>query len=122
MGRRGVSMFKDFRDFILQGNVVDMTVGIVIGVAFADLVKSFVNDVLMPPIGLLIGRVDFSNLYLNLSPDTYPTLADAEAAGAPLIKYGLFLNNLINYLIVAMLIYILIRWVVRQKDQSHEAD
>ncbi|MGD2163845.1 MAG: large conductance mechanosensitive channel protein MscL [Anaerolineales bacterium] len=113
-------MFQDFKKFLLQGNVVDMTVGIVIGVAFADLVKSFVNDILMPPIGLLIGRVDFTNLYFNLSRETYPTLAEAEAAGAPLIKYGLFINNLINYIIIALVIFLLIRWVVRQKDEQEQ--
>ncbi len=113
-------MLEDFKKFLLQGNVVDMTVGIVVGVAFADLVKSFVNDILMPPIGLLFGRVDFANLYFNLSGESYPTLAAAEAAGAPLIKYGLFINNLINYVIVALVIFILIRWVVRQKEQEGE--
>ncbi|MGD8633705.1 MAG: large conductance mechanosensitive channel protein MscL [Anaerolineales bacterium] len=114
-------MFGDFKKFLLQGNVVDMTVGIVVGVAFADLVKSFVNDILMPPVGLLIGRVDFANLYINLSRETYPTLAEAEAAGVPLIKYGVFINNLINYVIIALVIYFLIRWVVRQKEQEQEA-
>ncbi|MGD2058869.1 MAG: large conductance mechanosensitive channel protein MscL [Anaerolineales bacterium] len=113
-------MFGDFKKFLLQGNVVDMTVGIVVGVAFADLVKSFVNDILMPPVGLLIGRVDFANLYINLSRETYPTLAEAEAAGVPLIKYGVFINNLINYVIIALVIYFLIRWVVMQKEQEQE--
>jgi large conductance mechanosensitive channel len=108
-------MWSDFKMFLLRGNVVDMTIGIVIGVAFADLVKSFVSDVLMPPIGLLFGRVDFANLYINLSTQTYPNLAAAEEAGAPLIKYGAFINNLINYLIVALVIFLLIRWVVRQE-------
>lgn len=111
-------MFGQFKKFMLQGNVVDMTVGIVVGVAFADLVKSFVNDILMPPIGLLIGQVDFANLYINLSDQTYPNLAAAETAGAPLIKYGLFINNLINYVIIALVIFLLVRWVVRQKEQE----
>jgi len=113
-------VFEDFKKFLLQGNVVDMTIGIVIGVAFADLVKSFVTDILMPPIGLLIGRVDFANLYINLSSQTYPSLAEAEAAGAPLIKYGVFINNLINYVILALVIFFLIRWVMRQKEQEQE--
>lgn len=113
-------MFRDFKKFLLQGNVVDMTIGIVIGVAFADLVKSFVTDILMPPIGLLIGRVDFANLYINLSQQTYPSLAEAEEAGAPLIKYGVFFNNLINYIILALVIFFLIRWVVRQKEKEAE--
>lgn len=113
-------MLSEFKKFLLQGNVVDMTIGIVVGVAFADLVKSFVNDILMPPIGLLIGRVDFANLYFNLSNQTYPSLADAEAAGAPLIRYGLFLNNLINYIIIALVIFLIIRWVVRQKEAQRE--
>lgn len=113
-------MIGELKKFLLQGNVVDMTVGIVVGVAFADLVKSFVNDILMPPIGLLIGRVDFANLYLNLSNTPYPSLAEAEAAGAPLIKYGVFINNLINYVIIALVIFLLIRWVLQQKDQQQE--
>lgn len=108
-------MLEEFQKFLLRGNVVDMTIGIVIGVAFADLVKSFVNDVLMPPIGLLLGGADFSNLYINLSDQTYANLTAAEEAGAPLIKYGLFINNLINYLILALVIFLLIRWVVRQE-------
>lgn len=114
-------MMKDFRNFLLQGNAVDMAVGIVVGVAFGDLVKSFVTDVLMPPIGLLLGRADFSNLYLNLSHQTYPNMAEAEAAGAPLIKYGVFLNNLINYLIVALVVFLIIRWVVRQQSDEGSA-
>ena len=113
-------MFAEFKKFMLQGNVVDMTVGIVVGVAFADLVKSFVNDILMPPIGLLIGQVDFANLYINISDQTYASLAEAEAAGAPLIKYGAFTNNLINYVIIALVIFVLIRWVVRQKMQEEQ--
>jgi large conductance mechanosensitive channel len=115
-----VEMMSDFRKFLLQGNAMDMAIGIVIGVAFGDLVKSFVNDVLMPPIGLLLGRVDFSSLYINLSSQHYPSMADAEAAGAPLIKYGVFLNNLINYIIIALVIFLLIRWVIRQRQE--EAD
>jgi large conductance mechanosensitive channel len=113
-------MMSDFRKFLLQGNAMDMAIGIVVGVAFGDLVKSFVNDVLMPPIGLLLGRVDFSSLYINLSSQHYPSMADAEAAGAPLIKYGVFLNNLINYIIIALVIFLLIRWVIRQRQE--EAD
>ena len=113
-------MFAEFKKFMLQGNVVDMTVGIVVGVAFADLVKSFVNDILMPPIGLLIGQVDFAKLYINISDQTYASLAEAEAAGAPLIKYGAFINNLINYVIIALVIFVLIRWVVRQKMQEEQ--
>jgi large conductance mechanosensitive channel len=111
-------MMKDFRDFLMQGNAVDMAVGIVVGVAFGDLVKSFVNDVLMPPIGLLLGRVDFSNLYINLSTQNYPSMAEAEAAGAPLVKYGAFLNSLINYLIIALVIFLLLRWLMRQHPQE----
>lgn len=113
-------MFEEFKKFLLQGNVVDMTVGIVIGIAFADLVKSFVSDILMPPIGMLIGRVDFANLYVNLSGEVYPNLAAAEEAGAPLIKYGLFINNLINYVIIALVIFVLIRWVVRTKAEDEQ--
>jgi large conductance mechanosensitive channel len=111
-------MLKEFRQFILRGNVVDMAIGIVIGVAFNSLVQSFVDNVLMPPIGLMLGRVQFSDLYIDLSGKGFATLAEAEAASAPVIRYGLFITELINYLIIAFVIFLL----VRQINRMHEAE
>ena len=104
-------MLKDFKDFIMRGNVLDMAVGVIIGAAFGKIVSSLVSDVLMPPIGRLMGGVDFSNLFINMSSTAYTTLKDAQAAGAPTINYGVFLNNIINFLIVAATIFILVRQV-----------
>ena len=102
-------MLKEFKDFIMRGNVLDLAVAVIIGAAFGKIVSSLVNDVLMPPIGLLLGKVDFSNLYINLSGTSYASLTAAQAAGAPTVNYGLFLNNVINFLIVALVIFLLIR-------------
>ncbi len=104
-------MLKDFKDFIMKGNVLDMAVGVIIGAAFGKIVSSLVADVLMPPIGLLMGGVDFSNLFINLSATSYATLKEAQAVGVPTINYGIFLNSIINFLIVAVVIFILIRQV-----------
>jgi large conductance mechanosensitive channel len=101
----------------MRGNVLDMATGIIIGAAFGKIVSTFVSDVLMPPIGLLLGKVDFSNLFLNLSGRPITTLAEAKAAGAATINYGLFLNTLIDFLIVAFAIFLLIRQVNRLKRQ-----
>jgi len=101
-------MLKDFKEFIMRGNVVDMAVGVIIGGAFGKIVTSLVNDVIMPPIGKLTGGVDFSNLYINLSGTAYATLAEAQKAGAATINYGLFLNTVINFLIVAGAIFVMI--------------
>ncbi len=106
-------MFKEFKEFIMRGNVLDLAIGIIIGGAFGKIVSSFVSDILMPPIGLLLGKVDFSNLFINLSQTSYATLADAQAAGAPTINYGLFLNNIIDFIIVAFAIFLVIRAVNR---------
>lgn len=106
-------MLQEFKAFVMRGNVVDLAVGIIIGVAFGKIVSSLINDVLMPPIGLLLGRVDFSNLFLNLSGQPHATLAEAKAAGAPTINYGLFLNTVIEFLIVALAIYLVVRFINR---------
>lgn len=106
-------MFKEFKEFAMRGNVLDMAVGIVIGAAFGGIVTSFVQDILMPPIGRLLGHVDFSNLFISLSDAHYDTLAAAKAAGAATINYGIFLNTVINFLIVAFAIFLLIRQVNR---------
>ena len=104
-----MSILKEFRDFAARGNVVDLAVGVIIGASFGKIVTSLVNDVIMPPIGLLLGKVDFSNLFLNLSATHYDTLASAKAAGAPTVNYGLFINALIDFTIVAFVIFILVK-------------
>ncbi|HVB86386.1 MAG TPA: large-conductance mechanosensitive channel protein MscL [Candidatus Dormibacteraeota bacterium] len=106
-------MLKEFKEFAMKGNVLDMAVGIIIGAAFGRIVTSLVSDILMPPIGRIIGRVDFSNLFLNISGKSYPTIAAAKAAGAATINYGLFINNIIGFLIVAFAIFLLVRQVNR---------
>ncbi len=111
-------MFKEFKEFAMRGNVLDMAVGIIIGTAFGKIISSFVNDVLMPPLGLVLGKVDFSNLFLNLSGQSHATLAAAKAAGAATINYGVFLNTVMDFLIVAFVIFLLIRQVNRLKRQQ----
>ena len=106
-------MIKEFKEFAMRGNVLDMAVGIIIGAAFGQIVNSFVQDVLMPPIGRLLGHVDFSNLFVNLSGAHYDTIAAAKAAGAATLNYGLFLNTIINFLIVAFAVFLLVRQVNR---------
>ncbi len=110
-------MLKEFKEFAMRGNVLDMAVGIILGAAFGKIVASLVEDVLMPPIGRLLGRMDFSNLFISLSVQHYDTLAAAKAAGAATINYGVFLNTIINFLIVAFAIFLLIRQVNRLKRQ-----
>ena len=113
-------MWKEFKEFVLRGNVVDMAVGIIIGAAFGKIVTSFVNDILMPPIGLLLGGVDFSNLFITLSGGHYATLAEAQAAGAVTINYGLFINTVLDFLIVAAVIFLFIRQInrMRRKEEA----
>jgi large conductance mechanosensitive channel len=109
-------MLKEFKAFILRGNVLDLAVAVIIGGAFGQIVSSFVNDIIMPPIGLILGNVDFKSLYLNLSATPYPTLADAQAAGAPTINYGTFINNVVDFLIVAAVIFLVVRTVRRLEN------
>src|SRR5512135_3195682 len=106
-------MFKEFKEFIMRGNVLDMAVGIIIGAAFGKIVSSFVSDLLMPPLGRLLGGVDFSNLFVDLSGKSYETLAAAKAAGAATINYGIFVNTVLDFLIVAFAIFLLIKQVNR---------
>jgi large conductance mechanosensitive channel len=106
-------MLKEFKEFAMRGNVLDMAVGIIIGAAFGQIVNSFVQDILMPPIGRLLGHVDFSNLFVSLSEKQYDTIAAAKAAGAATLNYGLFLNTIINFLIVAFAVFLLVRQVNR---------
>ena len=104
-------MLKEFKEFAMRGNVLDMAVGIIIGAAFGRIITSLVSDIIMPPIGLLLGKVDFSGLFLNISGKSYDTLAAAKAAGAATINYGTFLNTLIDFLIVAFVIFLMIRQI-----------
>jgi large conductance mechanosensitive channel len=101
----------------MRGNAVDLAVGIIIGAAFGKIITSLVNDVIMPPIGLLLGRVDFSSLFINLSGQPYASLAEARAAGAPTINYGVFLNTVIDFIIVAFAIFLLVRFINRLSRQ-----
>ena len=104
-------MLNEFKTFIIRGNMIDLAVGIVIGAAFTTVVNSFVNDLLMPPIGLLLGGVDFSNLFITLRGGPFPSLAAAKAAGAPTLNYGLFINGVINLLIVGFAVFMVVRAV-----------
>jgi len=106
-------MLKEFKDFAMRGNVLDMAVGIIIGAAFSKIVTSLVNDILMPPIGMIVGRVDFSNLFVNLASQPFESLAKAKEAGAPTINYGVFLQSTLDFLIVAFVIFMLVRQVNR---------
>jgi len=108
-----MSIAKDFRDFIARGNVIDLAVGVIIGASFGKIVSSLVSDVLMPPIGLLLGKVDFSGLFVALNGVHYNTLAAAKAAGAPTLNYGIFMNNVIDFLIVAFVIFMVVKQVAR---------
>jgi large conductance mechanosensitive channel len=108
-------MIKEFKEFTMRGNLLDMAIGIIIGGAFGKIVTSLVNDIVMPPIGKLIGGIDFTNLYINLSGQAYPSLADAQAAGVPTINYGLFINNILDFIIVALVIFFIIRAVNKLK-------
>jgi len=108
-------MLKEFKEFIARGNVVDLAVAVVIGAAFGKIVTSFVEDVLMPPIGLALGKVDFSNLFLNLSGKDFPSVAAAKAAGAATLNYGMFFNHIINFVIVAFAIFMLVKQINRMQ-------
>jgi large conductance mechanosensitive channel len=115
-------MFKEFKEFAVKGNVLDMAVGIIIGAAFGKIITSLVSDILMPPIGLILGKMDFSSLFINLSGTSYPTIAAAKAAGAATINYGVFIDTVINFLIVAFAIFLLIKQVNRLKRQPPATD
>jgi large conductance mechanosensitive channel len=106
-------MLEEFKKFAMRGSVIDLAVGVIIGTAFGAIVHSLVNDIIMPPIGLLLGKVDFSNLFINLTGTPYASLAEAKAAGAATINYGLFINTVINFLIIAFVLFLLIRQVNR---------
>ena len=114
-------MLKEFKTFIMRGNVLDLAVGIIIGGAFGKIISSFVNDILMPPLGMIMGKINFADLFINLSGKPYPTVAAAKAAGAPTINYGLFINTVIDFLIVAFAIYLMIVQVNRLNKKPEAA-
>ena len=114
-------MLKEFKEFALRGNVVDMAVGVIIGAAFGKIVASMVSDVLMPPLGLLLGKVDFTSLFISLSGEPYPSLAAAKAAGAPTLNYGVFLQSSFDFVILAFVVFLLVRQVNRLKPKPVEA-
>jgi large conductance mechanosensitive channel len=111
-------LLKEFKEFAMRGNVVDLAVGLVVGAAFGKITTSLVNDVIMPPLGLALGKVDFSSLYINLSSATYDSLAAAKAAGAPTLNYGLFITTIIDFLIIAFVVFILIKQINRLKREQ----
>jgi large conductance mechanosensitive channel len=114
-------MLKEFREFAMRGNVVDLAVGIILGTAFGAIVNSLVNDIIMPPIGFLLGGADFSNYFINLSGGDYASLADAQAAGATTINYGIFINTIITFVVVAFAMFMVVRAMNRLAKQEEEA-
>jgi large conductance mechanosensitive channel len=113
-------MIQDFKKFLIGGNVVDMAVGFMFGGAFATIVKSLVDNIIMPPIGLLLGKVDFSNLFLALDGNTYANIAALDAAGAPAIRYGAFINNTVSFLILGFIIFMMVRFINKLKKKADE--
>src|SRR5689334_19211552 len=111
-------MLKDFKSFVMKGNVLDLAVAVIIGAAFGAIVVSLVNDIIMPPIGMLLGHMDFKELFLSLNGQSYATLAAAKAAAAPVIAYGQFLNTVINFLIIALVIFIIVRAASRMQKPA----
>ena len=114
-------MMKEFKEFAMKGNVLDMAIGVIIGAAFGKIVTSLVSDVLMPPIGLLMGQVDFSSLFLNLSSTPQPSLAAAKAAGTPTINYGVFLQTVLDFIIIAFVIFMMVKQINRLKKPAAPA-
>jgi large conductance mechanosensitive channel len=114
-------MLKEFKEFALRGSVVDLAVGVVIGGAFGAIVTSFTNDIIMPPIGLLLGRVNFTNLFLSLNGVHYASLDEAKKAGAPTLNYGVFINSIINFLIIAFVIFLFVRQINRLHREPEAA-
>ncbi len=111
-------MYKEFKEFIMRGNVFDMAVGIIIGGAFGKIINSLVSDIIMPPFGLILGKVNFKDLYINLSAQSYATLEEATKAGAPVLKYGLFINTILEFLIIATAIFFMIKAINKLSRQK----
>lgn len=111
-------MFKEFKEFAMKGNVLDLAIGIIIGAAFGRIVTSLVNDIIMPPIGLLLGRINFADMFVSLSGTSYPTLAAAKEASAATLNYGLFINEVINFLIVAFAVFLVVRQINKMKKPA----
>jgi large conductance mechanosensitive channel len=111
-------MLKEFKEFALRGNVIDLAVGVIIGGTFGKIITSLVNDIIMPPIGMLLGRVNFTDLFIDLSGKGYATLADAKTAGAATINYGMFLNTILDFIIVAFVVFLVIRQMNRMKKPA----
>ena len=113
-----MALFQEFKKFAVQGNVVDLAVGLIIGAAFGKIVTSFVDDILMPPIGVALGNVDFSNLFINLSGKEYPSVAAAKAAGAATLNYGIFINTILNFIIIAFAVFLVARQINRMQTPA----
>lgn len=113
-------MLKEFREFAMRGNVVDLAVGVIIGAAFGKITTSLVNDVLMPPIGVLLGKVDFSNLFFTLSEGSYPSVQAARDAGAPVVAYGMFINTVIDFTIVAFAVFLVVKQMNRLRAMTDQ--
>ena len=111
-------MLKEFKDFAMKGNVIDLAIGIIIGGAFGKIVQSLVTDIIMPPVGLLAGKMDFASLYINLSSTPYATLAEAKKAGAPIITYGIFINTVVDFMIMAFVVFLMVRQINRLKKEA----
>lgn len=120
MSKETNALFKEFKQFVMKGNVIDMAVGIIIGMAFGKIVSSLVQDIIMPPIGLLLGKVDFSNLFINLSGGSYSTLAAAKQVGAATLNYGVFINTILDFLVVAFAVFMLVKWANRLQLNKEE--
>lgn len=119
-----MGLAKEFREFAVKGNAVDMAVGIIIGVAFGKVISSLVSDVIMPPIGMVLGNVDFSGLFINLGSQTYTTLAEAKKAGAPTLNYGIFIQAVLDFLIIAAAVFALVKGInmLRRTEQEQPAE
>lgn len=115
-----MSFIKEFKEFAIKGNMVDMAVGIIIGAAFKTVVSSLVKDIIMPPIGKLLGNVDFSQLYISLNGKVYETMALAEKSGAPIIKYGAFIQAVVDFLIIAFVIFVMVKLIASLKKKEEE--
>lgn len=111
-------MLKEFKEFAMRGNVVDLAVGVIIGAAFGKIVTSFTNDVIMPAVGLVLGKVDFGNLFINLSEVDYPTLKAATDAGAPVLRYGVFMNSILDFVLLAFIIFLMVRAMNRMRNAA----